>query len=144
MYRAYVNCRACASTLLPENIFAIIDGLLAYCWTSAICSLASNHLPKNSATSCASLPISIAFLIPAYAGQLQNGSKTLNLSIYNDNNEVWIKQRRNGAHSATINLYGSYGTDLYLNQAHNSVGQTYNLTQTCATIGGCSISVTQD
>ena len=79
-----------------------------------------------------------------YAGQLQNGSKTLNLSIYNDNNEVWIKQRKNGAHSATINLYGSYGTDLYLNQAHNSIAQTYTLTQTCATIGGCSISVTQD
>ena len=79
-----------------------------------------------------------------YAGQLQNGSKTLNLNIYNDNNDVWIKQRKNGAHTATINLYGSYGTDLYLNQAHNSVGQTYSLTQTCATIGGCSISVTQD
>ena len=79
-----------------------------------------------------------------YAGQLQNGSKTLNLSIYNDNNEVWIKQRKNGAHSATINLYGSYGTDLYLNQSHNSIAQTYTLTQTCATIGGCSISVTQD
>ena len=44
----------------------------------------------------------------------------------------------------TINLYGSYGTDLYLNQAHNSIAQTYTLTQTCATIGGCSISVTQD
>ena len=79
-----------------------------------------------------------------YAGQLQNGNKTLNLNIYNDNNDVWIKQRKNGAHTATINLYGSYGTDLYLNQGHNSVGQTYSLTQTCATIGGCSISVTQD
>ena len=78
-----------------------------------------------------------------YAGQLQNANKTLNLSIYNDNNEVWIKQRKNGAHSATINLYGSYGTDLYLNQSHNSIAQTYTLTQTCATIGGCSISVTQ-
>lgn len=79
-----------------------------------------------------------------YAGQLQNADKTLNLSIYNDNNEVWIKQRRNGAHTATINLYGTYGTDLYLNQSHNSIAQTYTLTQTCATIGGCSISVTQD
>ena len=79
-----------------------------------------------------------------YAGQLQNGNKTLNLNIYNDNNDVWIKQRKNGAHTATINLYGSYGTDLYLNQGHNSVGQTYTLTQTCATLGGCSISVTQD
>ena len=79
-----------------------------------------------------------------YAGQLQNGSKTLNLSIYNDNNEVWIKQRKNGAHSATINLYGTYGTDLYLNQSNNTVGQTYSLTQTCVTVGGCSISVTQD
>ena len=79
-----------------------------------------------------------------YAGQLQNGNKTLNLNIYNDNNEVWIKQRKNGAHTATINLYGTYGTDLYLNQSNNSVGQTYSLTQTCATIGGCSISVTQD
>ena len=79
-----------------------------------------------------------------YAGQLQNGNKTLNLNIYNDDNDVWVKQRKNGAHTATINLYGSYGTDLYLNQGHNSVGQTYTLTQTCATLGGCSISVTQD
>ena len=79
-----------------------------------------------------------------YAGQLQNGNKTLNLNIYNDDNDVWVKQRKNGAHTATINLYGTYGTDLYLNQGHNSVAQTYSLTQTCATIGGCSISVTQD
>ena len=73
---------------------------------------------------------------------MQNGNKTLNLTIYNDWNEVDVVQKKNGAHSATITLRGLYPTDLFLTQTGNTT-QTYNLSQNCVTAGGCSVSVTQ-
>ena len=77
-----------------------------------------------------------------YAGQLQNGNKTLNLTIRNDSNDVFINQRDNGAHTATITLTGTHPTDLDLIQRGNTT-QSYTLTQNCLTTGGCSVSVTQ-
>ena len=73
---------------------------------------------------------------------MQNGNKTLNLTVYSDWSEVDIIQRKNGAHSATITLQGTQPTDLFLTQTGNTT-QTYNLTQNCVTSGGCSVSVTQ-
>lgn len=77
-----------------------------------------------------------------YVKQMQNGNKTLNLTINNDYNEASIVQKKNGAHTATITLNGTYGTDLNLTQTGDT-NQTYSLTQTCNTVGGCSVSVTQ-
>ena len=77
-----------------------------------------------------------------YVKQMQNGDKTLNLSIYSDWSEVDIIQKKNGAHSATILLQGTQPTDLFLTQTGDTT-QTYNLTQNCVTSGGCSVSVTQ-
>ena len=79
-----------------------------------------------------------------FANQWQNGNKTLNLNIYNDDNDIDIRQKKNQAHTATISLYGSYGTNLSLTQSSTTAAQTYTLSQTCVTVGGCSISVTQD
>lgn len=76
-----------------------------------------------------------------YVHQRQS-THTLNMTINNDYNEAWIKQEGQGSHSATITLSGSYPTDLYLLQ-QTSTNQSYTLSQTCATIGGCSVSVTQ-
>ena len=77
-----------------------------------------------------------------YVKQMQNGNKTLTLTINNDWNELDIVQKKTGAHSATITLQGTQPTDLFLTQTGNTT-QTYNLTQNCVTSGGCSVSVTQ-
>jgi len=77
-----------------------------------------------------------------YTRQEWNEDKTINLTINNSNNDVDLIQLGNASHSATITLNGSYGTDLDLLQ-QGSTAQSYTLSQSCATVGGCSVSVTQ-
>ena len=77
-----------------------------------------------------------------YTRQEYNQDKTINLTINNSNNDVDLIQGGNASHSATITLNGSYGTDLDLLQ-QGSTAQSYTLSQSCATVGGCSVSVTQ-
>ena len=77
-----------------------------------------------------------------YSKQMQNGDKTLTGTINNDYNTVSTVQKKTGAHTATITLDGTYGTDLTLVQT-GSVAQSYTLSQTCNTIGGCTVNVTQ-
>ena len=77
-----------------------------------------------------------------YTRQESNQDKTLNLTINNSNNDVDIIQKGSATHSATVTISGSYGTDLYLMQ-DGSTAQSYSLSQSCATVGGCSVSVTQ-
>ena len=78
-----------------------------------------------------------------YARQAQNGNKTLTLTIRNSNgNDVSVNQRDNGAHTATVSLLGTQPTDLTLVQKGNT-NQSYTLSQNCVTVGGCTISVTQ-
>ena len=78
--------------------------------------------------------------------QEQNVDKTLALTINNDANDVSIHQRKSHGHTATVTLSGSYGTDLDLQQGTNNTTQalSYNLTQNCQTVGGCSVSVDQE
>ena len=76
-----------------------------------------------------------------YVEQRGDGAKTLNLTISNNDNTVSAIQRAT-SHTATINLSGSYGTALNLLQ-QGTTAQSYSLSQSCATLGGCSISVTQ-
>ncbi len=78
--------------------------------------------------------------------QKQDGGKTLNLTIYNDNNDVNITQRGNhDTHTASVTLDGTYGTDFTLHQkATSGAAFNYTISQNCVTIGGCTISVTQD
>jgi hypothetical protein len=74
--------------------------------------------------------------------QYYNQDKTIDLTINNNYNDVDLLQKGHASHSATISLSGSYGTDLDLVQQGDSA-QTYSLTQSCMTVGGCSVSVTQ-
>ena len=75
--------------------------------------------------------------------QKNNGQKELNLYTTSDGNTVEVIQRtNNGEHTANINLHGSQPTTLNLIQ-QGQTDQSYSLTQTCVTVGGCSISVTQ-
>jgi len=78
-----------------------------------------------------------------FAQQWANGNKTLTLTTNNDSNIVDIEQKSTGAHSATISLDGTNPTTLDLLQ-QGTTNQSYTLTQSCVTVGGCSISVTQD
>lgn len=74
--------------------------------------------------------------------QKGNGNKYVMMTIRTDGGEQSIVQKDDGAHSATIDLTGTYHTDLNLIQ-YGSTDQTYTVTNTCATVGGCSLSVTQ-
>ena len=78
--------------------------------------------------------------------QEQNVDKSLTLTINNDDNDVSIHQRKSHGHTATISLDGSYGTTLDLQQGTNNTtqGLSYTLTQNCQTVGGCSVSVSQE
>ena len=77
-----------------------------------------------------------------FVKQNGNGNKTLNMTIRTDGGEQSIIQKDSGTHTATIDLTGSYGTDLTLKQ-QGSANQSYSLTQNCQTSGGCSVSITQ-
>jgi len=82
-----------------------------------------------------------------HAMQQHNNDKTLTLTINNDDNNVSINQQKSGGtQTATITLGGSYGTtlDLQMGTNNTSGAGTYSLTQNCQTVGGCSVSVTQD
>ena len=76
--------------------------------------------------------------------QTHGHDKTATLNIYNDDNTVLWKQIKNAGHTGTVSLNGSYGTNLSVTQKSNSTAQSYSLSQTCNTVGGCSISVTQE
>ena len=77
-----------------------------------------------------------------YTRQESNQNKTLNLTIYNSYNDVDMVQKGSATHNATVTLSGSYSTTLYMLQ-QGTTAQSYTLSQTCATVGGCSVSVTQ-
>jgi len=75
--------------------------------------------------------------------QKGNGNKTLHFIVRTDNGEQSMVQKGDGAHTATIDLTGSYTTDLDLTQNSNS-NKTYTLTNNCQTSSGCDITVTQN
>ena len=75
--------------------------------------------------------------------QKGNGNKTLHFIVRTDNGEQSMVQKGDGVHTATIDLTGSYTTDLDLTQNSNS-NQTYTLTNNCQTSSGCDITVTQN
>ena len=77
-----------------------------------------------------------------FVNQKGNGNKTLNMIIRTDGGTQDILQKDSGAHTATIDLTGSYHTDLNLIQ-QGSTNQSYSLTQNCLTSGGCTVGVTQ-
>ncbi len=77
-----------------------------------------------------------------YTRQEGNQDKTLDLTLNNSYNDVDLTQRGSATHGATVTLSGSYGTDLDLLQ-QGGTAQTYSLTQSCVTVGGCSVGVTQ-
>ena len=78
-----------------------------------------------------------------HAVQETDGAKTLNYTSYVDGTAGNIRQANIGAHTATVVLTGTYPTDITLLQ-NATTAQSYSITQNCVTVGGCSLSVTQE
>ena len=75
--------------------------------------------------------------------QQGDGAKTIGLQTNNDYNDISVLQKGDWAqHSASILLSGTDPTTLNLTQ-QGTTSQSYSLSQTCYTVGGCSVSVTQ-
>ena len=76
----------------------------------------------------------------------QEGTGTHYSHVYyygtSDDSITNLKQEGTGNHTANIIIRGNEFTTLNLHQL-GSTNQTYNLTQNCYTVGGCSVSVTQ-
>ena len=53
-----------------------------------------------------------------------------------------IQQKGGGSHNATITLQGNQPTNMTLIQDSTS-NKAYSITQNCVTVGGCTVSVTQ-
>ena len=75
--------------------------------------------------------------------QENDGAKTLNYTSRTDDNTGHIVQMGSGIHTSTINLTGTYPSTLNLLQ-NSSTNQSYTLTQNCVTVGGCSVTITQE
>ena len=77
-----------------------------------------------------------------YTVQREGGSQYINLDIYNDYNEVDLRQTNNGDHYMSVILGGTQPTDISVIQ-NGWNNKSYSITNYCYTAGGCSISVTQ-
>ena len=77
-----------------------------------------------------------------YTEQKQGGSQYINLDIYNDYNEVDLRQYNNGDHYMSVILRGTEPTDINVWQTSNQ-SRSYSITNYCYTAGGCTVNVTQ-
>jgi len=67
----------------------------------------------------------------------------LDLSLTGNGHNVTANQKDAGSHKATINLTNSGGASTVNLIQQGSTAQNINITQQCATLSGCSVSVTQ-
>ena len=73
----------------------------------------------------------------------QGTGSFLDLSLTGNGHNVTANQKDAGSHKATVNLTNSGGSSTVNLIQQGSVAQSINITQQCATLAGCSVSVTQ-
>jgi hypothetical protein len=73
----------------------------------------------------------------------QGAGSYLDLSLTGNGHNVTANQKDAGSHKATINLTNAGGSSTVNLVQQGSTGQNINITQQCATLSGCSVSVTQ-
>ena len=73
----------------------------------------------------------------------QGSGSYLDLSLTGNGHNVSANQKDAGSHKATINLTNSGGASNVTLVQQGSTAQNINITQQCATLSGCSVSVTQ-
>ena len=78
-----------------------------------------------------------------YTVQREGGSQYINLDIYNDDNNIDLIQKMAGDHYMSVILRGTEPTTIDVMQASHQ-NKYYSVTNYCYTVGGCSISVTQN
>jgi hypothetical protein len=74
--------------------------------------------------------------------QQGNGSY-FDLSLTGNGHNVTANQKDAGSHKATINLTNAGGSSTVNLIQQGATAQNINITQQCATLSGCSVSVTQ-
>jgi hypothetical protein len=75
--------------------------------------------------------------------QSGTGNHFLDLTMTGNNNSANITQTGSGSHKATINLVNAGGASSLTLLQQGSTNQVYSITQQCANLNGCSVSVTQ-
>jgi hypothetical protein len=75
--------------------------------------------------------------------QSGTGNHFLDLSLNGNNNSANITQTGSAGHKATINLTNVGGASALTLLQQGSTAQIYSISQQCANLSGCSISVTQ-
>jgi hypothetical protein len=73
----------------------------------------------------------------------QGSGSFLDLSLTGTGHNVTASQKDAGSHKATINLTNAGGSSTVNLIQQGSTAQNINITQQCATLSGCSVSVTQ-
>ena len=77
-----------------------------------------------------------------YTVQREGGSQYINLDIYNDGNDVDLRQLNAGDHYMSVILRGTESTDISVIQ-NGWNNKSYSVTNYCYTVGGCTINVSQ-
>jgi hypothetical protein len=75
--------------------------------------------------------------------QSGTGNHFLDLSMTGNGNSANITQKDAGSHKATISLINAGGPSSATLVQQGNTAQVYSITQQCATLAGCSVSVTQ-
>ena len=75
--------------------------------------------------------------------QSGTGNHFLDLSLNGNNNSANITQTGSAGHKATINLTNAGGASALTLLQQGSTAQIYSISQQCANLSGCSVSVTQ-
>mgnify|MGYP006277973109 CR=1 FL=1 len=75
--------------------------------------------------------------------QQGTGNHYFDLTLSGNGNNVTASQKDSGSHRATINLTNAGGASTLTLTQQGSTNQSINITQQCATLSGCSVSVTQ-
>jgi hypothetical protein len=73
----------------------------------------------------------------------QGTGSYLDLSLTGNGHNVTATQKDAGSHKATINLTNNGGASNVTLTQQGATAQNINITQQCATLSGCSVSVTQ-
>ena len=73
----------------------------------------------------------------------QGSGSFMDLSLTGNGHNVTASQKDAGSHKATINLTNAVGSSTVNLIQQGSTAQNINITQQCATLSGCSVSVTQ-
>ena len=73
----------------------------------------------------------------------QGSGSFFDLSLVGNGHQVTANQKDAGSHKATVNLTNAGGSSIVNLVQQGSAAQNVNVTQQCATLSGCSVSITQ-